>query len=97
MDNLAALLSEFEGATPETIRAALWKGGTATLANGDTDVVVTHGLGRTPQAHELAVHPIEAWGAATKWWVDTITATTFTIKVDQDPTQDVDFAWSAIG
>jgi len=67
--------------------------GQATLVNGQTAIVVTHGLAVTPLAEDISVHPIEAWGAATTFWVDTITSTQFTINVDQDPTQDVDFAW----
>lgn len=69
--------------------------GVATLLDGETSVVVTHGLGVTPVAGNIMVTPIESWGSATKFWFDTITATQFTIKVDQDPGADVDFAWQA--
>jgi hypothetical protein len=68
---------------------------TATLANGATSVVVTHGLGVTPDIEDISVTPIEAWGAATQFWISTPTSTQFTITVDQDPGQDVDFAWTA--
>ena len=71
------------------------KNGVATLANGTTSIVVTHGLGWTPVAGEIAVTPLEAWGAAVNFWVDTYTATQFTIHVNADPTQDVDFGWFA--
>lgn len=67
--------------------------GIATLVNGQTSIVVTHGVSPQPTADQIQVTPIEAWGAATEFWFDTITATQFTIRVDLDPTQDVDFAW----
>jgi hypothetical protein len=69
--------------------------GTATLANGNTTVVVTHGLGVTPGLKDITVTPSESWGAFTKFWKHTPTSTQFTIEVDQDPGQDVDFSWTA--
>lgn len=68
--------------------------GTATILNGNIEVTVTHGLDYTPEAGDIQVHPIETMGSSSFWWVDTITSTTFKIKVDVNPTQDVDFAWS---
>ena len=65
----------------------------ATVSNATTSEVVTHSLDITPVAKDLVVWPVEDWGSAAKWWVDTITSTQFTIHVDADPTQDVDFAW----
>ena len=70
--------------------------GTATLANATTSIVVTHGLAVTPSAGDITVTPIEAWGAMTEFYIDTYTSTQFTIHADQDPGQDVDFAWKAI-
>lgn len=70
--------------------------GTATLADGTTSIAVTHGLGVTPAAGDVMVTPIEAWGAMTEFYIDTYTATQFTIHADQDPGQDVDFAWKAL-
>ena len=70
--------------------------GTATLVNGQTSIAVTHGLAVTPAAGDIMVTPIEAWGAAANFFIDTYTSTQFTIKVDADPTQDVDFAWKAV-
>ena len=67
--------------------------GTATLANGNTTIVVTHNMTNTPLVGEIQVTPIETLASASFWWVDTITATQFTINVDTNPTQDVDFAW----
>lgn len=69
--------------------------GVATLATGTTAIVVAHGLASTPTADQIMVTPIEAWGSATQFWVDTITATEFTINVDANPLADVDFAWRA--
>jgi hypothetical protein len=69
--------------------------GTATLINGTTTVVVTHGLGAAPDIKDINVTPSEAWGAFTQFWKHSPTATEFVIEVDQDPGQDVDFSWSA--
>ena len=69
-------------------------GGTATISNGSTSIVVSHGCDYTPSAEDIDVHPIESLGSASFWWVDTITSTQFTIHVNADPGQDVDFKWS---
>lgn len=68
--------------------------GVATLLNGNTAIVVNHGCNYTPSAGDIQAHPIETLNNADFWWVDTITATQFTIHTDQDPGADVDFAWS---
>jgi len=70
--------------------------GTATLANGTTSIAVNHGLDVTPSAGDIVVTPIEDWGNMTKFWIGNYTSTQFTIYADQDPGQDVDFAWKAI-
>ncbi len=70
--------------------------GTATLVNGTTSIAVNHGLAVTPVAGDIVVTPIEAWGAMTQFYIDTYTSTQFTIHADQDPGQDVDFAWKAV-
>jgi len=73
--------------------------GQATLASGTTSIAVTHGLssvsgiGGVPLPEDIIVHPIETLGSASYWWVDTITATQFTINTNADPAADVDFAW----
>lgn len=72
------------------------KSGTATLVNGTTSIVVTHGLAVTPVAGDIMVTPIETLATATKFYIDTYTETQFTIHVDVNPTQDVDFAWKAM-
>jgi len=69
-------------------------GGTATISNGNTSIAVNHGCDYTPSAEDIDVHPIESLGSASFWWVDTITSTQFTIHVNADPGQDVDFKWS---
>lgn len=69
--------------------------GTATLVSGNTSVVVTHGLRDTPPLANIHVTPIEAWGSMAQFWVSNPTSTQFTINANADPTQDVDFAWSA--
>lgn len=68
--------------------------GTDTVTNGSTSVTVTHGLDYTPSTEEIQVCPTETLGAASYWYVDTITSTQFNINVDVDPTKDVTFGWS---
>ena len=69
--------------------------GTATLAKTTTSIVVDHGLDVTPSAGDIMVTPIGNWGNMTKFWIGNYTSTQFTIYADQDPGQDVDFAWKA--
>jgi hypothetical protein len=70
--------------------------GTATLLSAGTSIVVTHGLSATPVAGDIMVVPIETWGNMTKFWLDTYTATQFTVHADIAPGADTDFAWKAI-
>lgn len=71
--------------------------GTATVANGATTVVVTHGLSVTPTADDIMVTPTNSMGNATKYYIGTFTSTQFTITVDQDPgAATATFAWKAI-
>jgi len=70
--------------------------GTATIANTTTSVTVNHGLSTTPSSDDIMVTPIESLGSASYFWVDSITSTQFTIHVNADPGQDVDFAWKAV-
>lgn len=70
--------------------------GTATLVNGQVAIVVAHGLDVTPAAGDIMVTPMESLGAASEFYIDTYTAANFTIHVDVNPTQDVDFAWKAV-
>ena len=69
--------------------------GTATLVSGQTTIVVTHGLAVTPVVGDIMVTAIETLASASFFWVSTLTSTQFTLNVNTDPTQDVDFAWKA--
>jgi hypothetical protein len=68
--------------------------GTANITTGNTSVVVTHGVGYTITAADIAVTPINSMGAATKFWISNAGATGFTINVDVDPAATASFAWS---
>ncbi len=70
--------------------------GTATIANGTTSIAVNHGLDVTPSDGDITVTPTGAWGTMTEFWVGNYTSTQFTIYADQDPGQDVTFAWRAV-
>lgn len=70
--------------------------GTAIVASGTTSIVVNHGLDVTPTADDVSVTPTNNLGTATKFWIDTLTATQFTINVDADPgAGTATFAWRA--
>jgi len=69
--------------------------GTATVANGQTTIVVAHALGKAPT--RVYVTPTNSMGNAAKFWVDTIGATEFTINVDADPgATTAIFNWRAV-
>jgi len=70
--------------------------GTATISSGSTSVAVSHGLAITPTAADIQVTPTNNLGSATKFWITSAGATTFTINVDVDPgASTATFAWSA--
>lgn len=69
--------------------------GTAKVASGHTKVVVNHGLAATPERVYLT--PTNSLGNSTKFWVDTLTATQFTINVDIEPgTTTAILNWRAV-
>ena len=77
--------------------------GTATILNGATSVVVTHGLGSTvtpitPTIQDITVTLAELSTADPgEIYVDTITSTQFTIRCRTDPgISGLDLAWKAI-
>lgn len=59
--------------------------GLATVASGQTTIVVTHGVAVTPTVRNITVVPTNNLGSATKFWISTVTSTQFTINVDVDP------------
>lgn len=70
--------------------------GTAAILNTTTSIVVNHGLAATPT--DVQISPAEnPTNAVTYWWVDTLTATQFTIHVNADPgASNMDFRWRAV-
>lgn len=67
---------------------------TATLLNGNTSVVVTHGLSAAPTAFSIT------WGedptnAIADWWIDNINATNFTLNGADPGASNLDFYWEA--
>jgi len=70
--------------------------GTATVLNTTTSIVVNHGLATTPT--RVQITPTEnPTNAVSFWWVDTLTATQFTIHVNADPgASNLDFDWRAV-
>lgn len=70
--------------------------GTATVLDGTTSIVVTHGLVGTPTLQDIRVTPTNDLGTAAKFWTSTPTATQFTIHVNADPgAGTAAFVWDA--
>jgi hypothetical protein len=70
--------------------------GTATVASGQTSVVVSHVLARAPALADIWVTPSNSLGNASKFWVSSPTSTQFTINVNADPgATTAQFAWRA--
>ncbi|KKM54645.1 hypothetical protein LCGC14_1553260 [marine sediment metagenome] len=68
--------------------------GTSNIATGNTEVTATHGLDFLPLSSGISVTATNDLGNAAKFWIDTITTTTFKIKVDADPgATTATFAW----
>lgn len=72
--------------------------GTGTIASGATSAVITHGLAVTPTLDDISITLGELSTADPgQIYVDTITATQFTVKCRTDPgASNLDFAWQAI-
>jgi len=70
--------------------------------NSGTDTVtaatkaVTHGLAVTPAVGDIMITPVADIAPAARWWISGLTATQFTINLDQAPTNPAAFAWKAI-
>jgi len=72
--------------------------GTGSVLSTATTDIITHGLDETPSAKDINITFTEQgdndYG---RWWVDTITATVFTLNVTADPgASNLDFEWQAI-
>lgn len=74
--------------------------GFATVANGTSSIVVTHGLNSTPGIGEvsvtLAVNPTDCVSGGFFFWVSDVTATTFTIRTSATLTNAAHFAWQIL-
>lgn len=69
--------------------------GTATVANGNTSVAVTHNLSYTPTLQDISVAPTNTMGNATKFYISDPTSTDFDIHVDADPgATTATFVWA---
>lgn len=78
----------------------LTNSGTATITSANTEVTVTMGIqsNMRPTTFDLiSVRPTNNLGAATKWWIDTLSGDTFKIKVNTAPggSDTATFAWEA--
>jgi hypothetical protein len=70
--------------------------GQGTLPAASTSVVINHGLSGTPWAQDIMVCPATTLGSARTLYVDTVTATQFTVHADVAPSSvSPVFNWSA--
>lgn len=67
--------------------------GTETINNPATSVVATHNQPQTPSTADIDIRLLNDAAGVTRYFVDTITATQFTINVDTTPTVSAQFAW----
>lgn len=95
-------LVEFEGVgsgrvARDNIGAVTRNVGTVTLSAGDTSAVFDHGLTawRAIRKTDFQVTPLSPLGNATQFWIDDVTNTSITIRVDVAPGIDVEFAITA--
>jgi len=70
--------------------------GTGTINSGSTSATITHGLAYTPTRAEITItfgeDPTNSAGTC---WTDTIGATTFAVKCENDPgASNLDFSWA---
>lgn len=68
--------------------------GTATLLNGNTSVVVAHGLSATPTVI-LITFAENPTNLIADWWVDTVGAANFTFNGVDPGASNLDFYWEA--
>ena len=76
----------------------VWSGlsGTATITNGNTTALITHGLATTPAISDLILIPVQTnrYAATTNGFgITATTSTNFTITVNADPGTDLNFTW----
>ena len=64
--------------------------GTASIISGNTNVIVSHGLGVIPQ--DITVSSGDLYGA--DWHIDTITVSAFTIHIPAPQPSSAGFKWS---
>lgn len=63
------------------------------IATGSTSVTINHGLGAVP--YIILATPMTILDTPSKWWISNVTATQFTINVDQAVTRYTTFSWLA--
>jgi hypothetical protein len=68
----------------EALERPYIKSGTAVILNGTTSTIVTHGLPYTPADGDIMIWFCKTGNAAT-CYIDTYTATQFTIRVNANP------------
>lgn len=71
--------------------------GSTNVPAGSTSVTVNHGLASAPPVSGLSVTPVSGWTTVSSYWIDStsITATSFTIRVNAAPSSAMFFAWQA--
>lgn len=70
--------------------------GLAQITAGGTAATVQHGLARAPAPGGVSVTPAGSLGNAARFWVDSVTLTSFAIRTDAAAGVVVPFAWRAV-
>lgn len=81
----------------QALEALFGHSGTGSILSGNTSIAITHGLDYIPTAAEITITPTKnPTNTPGLIWVDTTTATQFTVNCEADPgASNFDFAWAA--
>jgi hypothetical protein len=68
--------------------------GSATIASGTAAIVVSFTLPAAPTSGQISITPTANPGAGLSWWIDTIGASSFTIRTSSNVAANTSFNWS---
>ena len=74
----------------------LSKYGQVTIENGDTSIVIDHGLDLRPSIANITITPQNDASGVTRYWIMDVTETSFRLRVNATPTIEAKYAWKAI-
>ena len=83
--------------TPSTLTKIASNSGSSVIAAGENSVVVTHGLGVAPAPADIQITPLTSLSSGVTLTVDTISTTTFIVRISVAQTTSTTFSWTATG